>query len=168
LVQHLIPLHLFYISLALVFDLSFSLGDQTVIHPLCLIIAEKGTSIVIGEGNVIEERSRLLNTTVGMASLIEVGTHLSNSVIGSYCQIGPKCQISNCAIGNGCIIAPMIQLNCITIPDHTSVYPSGKGWKMIPVQIETVVSLGLLLLLLIILIHHYLIVSTLLSRSIVG
>jgi NDP-sugar pyrophosphorylase family protein len=117
-----------------------SSGDQTVIHPLCLVIAEKGTSIVIGEGNVIEEGSKLFNTTVGMASLIEVGANLSHSVVGSYCQIGPKCRISNCVIGNGCIIAPMLELSDVTIPDHTSVYPSGNHWKMIPVHIETVVG----------------------------
>ena len=77
-----------------------------------------------------------------MASLVGVATHVSDSVIGSYCQIGPKCHISNSVIGNYCVIAPMLHLNGVTIPDNTSVYPSGSdgGWKMIPVKIDTVVS----------------------------
>jgi NDP-sugar pyrophosphorylase family protein len=113
-----------------------------VIHPCCVVIAEKGSSITIGEGNIIEERSRLLNSSLGMASLIGVAAHVSNSVIGSYCQIGPKCQISNSVIGNCCVIAPMVHLNGVTIPENTSVFPSdsGGGWKMIPLQIDTVVS----------------------------
>jgi hypothetical protein len=118
-------------------------GDQTVIHPCCVVIAEKGSSITIGEGNIIEERSQLLNSSLGMASLIGVAAHVSNSIIGSYCQIGPKCHISNSVIGNCCVIAPMVHLNGVTIPENTSVFPSAEsagGWRTAPLQIDTLVS----------------------------
>lgn len=122
------------------------IGDQTVIHPQTVIIAEKGSPINIGEGNVIEERVRLTNTSIAMASLIETGSSLSNSYIGSYCRIGSKCQIINCVIGNCCVVSPMVRLEGVTIPEGTSVYPCGSGWKMIPVQINTAVSVSSYLL----------------------
>lgn len=119
---------------------SIEIGDQTIIHPLCNILSNKGTSLTIGEGNIIEEKVQIINSNISMACLIEVSSSIINSSIGSYCKIGSKCSIINCNIGNCCVISSMIHLENVTVPDNTSVYPTSTGWKMIPVQINTAVS----------------------------
>lgn len=41
----------------------FALGSRTVVHPKACIIAEAGP-IIIGEGNLIEERCKIINRYV--------------------------------------------------------------------------------------------------------
>lgn len=130
---------------------SVEIGDRTIIQPLCSIISERGYSIVIGEGNIIEERVKLINTSISMVNLIEVNSNIINSQIGSFCKIGSKCEIINCQIGNCCVISSMIKLENVTLPDNTSVYPTPSGWKMIPVQVDTTVSYFIILLIILIL-----------------
>ena len=57
---------------------------STVIHPKVKIIAEEGKSIIIGDGNVIEELCKILNSTIGNNNLIEVCTKIEEVFIFSF------------------------------------------------------------------------------------
>jgi len=55
---------------------SFFVGSRTVVHPKARIIAEAGL-IIIGEGNLIEERCEIINRYVIFSVLYSVYTCLA-------------------------------------------------------------------------------------------
>lgn len=90
-----------------------TIGPDCVIHPTAHIIAKHGP-IVIGSGNLIEERVEIINNKptallIGDNNLFEVDSRCEASRIGNNnileCKsfIGPNCELTNnCIIGAGC------------------------------------------------------------------
>ena len=109
-----------------------SIGSKTVIHPKAEIIAEAGP-IIIGENNLIEERTRIINkrstgadTTpvmiIGNNNVFEVDccSHAlkigDNNVLEMKSFIGRNTVLSNgCVVGAGCKIETNESLpeNCV-------------------------------------------------------
>nr|ALS04445.1 dynactin subunit 4 [Acartia pacifica] len=100
-----------------------SIGAKTVIHPKARIIAEAGP-IIIGENNLIEEQSQILNIDpspvdgqneavmiIGNNNTFEVGCEVSclkigdNNIVEAKSFVGRNSNMSNgCIIGAGCKI----------------------------------------------------------------
>ncbi|XP_055329372.1 dynactin subunit 6-like isoform X2 [Paramacrobiotus metropolitanus] len=99
-----------------------TIGQGTVLHPSCKIIAENGP-IVIGEGNIIEEKAIIRNRFpvgedgtrktlyIGSRNLLEAysvveGSVGNNNSILCKARIGPLTTIST-----GCVIGVMCSIN---------------------------------------------------------
>ena len=113
-----------------------SIGSKTVIHPKAEIIAEAGP-IIIGENNLIEERSRIVNrnssgaeTTpvmiIGNNNVFEVDCTSNalkigdNNVLEMKSFVGRASVLTNgCVIGAGC----SIETNEI-LPENCVIYGS--------------------------------------------
>jgi len=98
-----------------------TIGPRTVVHPKARIIAEAGP-IIIGEGNLIEEQSEIINKAeegmepgtvpvmiIGNNNVFEVGSLSYSLKIGdsnileAKCFVGRKTNLSNgCIVGAGC------------------------------------------------------------------
>ena len=63
---------------------SVQIGADSILHPTCMIFAKEGTSIVIGERNIIEERCKVRDTSLGHGNLIEVAAEITNSTVLQY------------------------------------------------------------------------------------
>eukprot|EP00038_Savillea_parva_P000295 m.95345 g.95345 ORF g.95345 m.95345 type:complete len:169 (+) comp10102_c0_seq1:132-638(+) len=87
-----------------------TIGDDTVVHPSCKILAEGGP-IVIGSGCLIEELVTIRNTreapmTIGNGNVFEVGAVCEaqsvgdNNVIAARAHVGSQVTVSDrCVIG---------------------------------------------------------------------
>ena len=60
-----------------------NIGIESILHPTCSVIASQGYTVALGERNIIEERSLILNSVVGHGNLIEVGTQIIDSMVCS-------------------------------------------------------------------------------------
>ncbi|XP_065064450.1 dynactin subunit 6-like [Rhopilema esculentum] len=91
-----------------------TIAARTVVHPKARIIAEHG-SIIIGEGNLIEEQTLIWNSTPGKTMVIgnynvfEIGCISealavgNNNVLEAKCKVGPLVELGDgCVIGNMC------------------------------------------------------------------
>lgn len=120
-----------------------SIGSRTVVHPKARIIADAGP-IVIGEGNLIEERCEIINSwpvaaasdgtvgtgrqqkvmIIGNNNVFEVGSCSESMKIGDNNILECKAHLgSQTELGSGCIIGTMCSLTSHeTLPDNTVVY----------------------------------------------
>jgi dynactin-6 len=57
------------------------IGDGTIVHPMCHIEGNNGFVVVIGEKNIIEEKTRITDSTIGHCNLFQVGVTISNSEV---------------------------------------------------------------------------------------
>lgn len=93
-----------------------TIGPECVIHPTTTIIAKSGP-IVIGSGNLIEERVQIINNRpepmiIGDNNAFEVDSRSEAQKIGDYnileakSSVGPNIQLTNrCIIGAGCTVS---------------------------------------------------------------
>jgi len=111
-----------------------TIGPRTVVHPKARIIAEAGP-IIIGEGNLIEEQSEIINRIetegetgtvpvmiIGNNNVFEVGS-VSHSlkigdsnIIEAKSYVGRQTNLSNgCIVGAGCRLTTQETLteNCV-------------------------------------------------------
>ncbi|KAK3587676.1 hypothetical protein CHS0354_042460 [Potamilus streckersoni] len=111
---------------AVVCDESEIFGDvtiatRTVVHPKAKIIAEAGP-IIIGENNIIEELTQIVNRTtekggnqtvmiIGNNNVFEVGSYVESLKIGDHNVVEAKAHVgrqveltSGCIIGAACSI----------------------------------------------------------------
>ena len=113
-----------------------SIGSKTVIHPKAEIIAEAGP-IIIGENNLIEERTRIINKSstgaettpvmiIGNNNVFEVDSCSNALKIGDHnvlemkSFVGRTTVLSNgCVVGSGC----NIETNEI-LPENCVIYGS--------------------------------------------
>nr|XP_002129731.1 dynactin subunit 6-like [Ciona intestinalis] len=98
---------------------SITIGANCVVHPKAGIYAKDGP-IVIGQGNIIEEQTRIINRNppgvtgsspliIGNCNTFEVGSEFegkslgNNNVLEAKARVGPNTTLSNsCVIGAGC------------------------------------------------------------------
>ncbi|ELR14034.1 dynactin subunit 6, putative, partial [Acanthamoeba castellanii str. Neff] len=98
------------------------IGEGTVLHPRCKIIAEKG-SITIGKYNIIEEHSTIVNShedvmRIGNFNLIEVGAQVNSRRIGDRNTIEIRCSSliplpvlgEGTVVGNDCVVGTGVKL----------------------------------------------------------
>ncbi|KAI8071636.1 trimeric LpxA-like protein [Gongronella butleri] len=105
-----------------------AIGNGTVLHPKCRIIAEGGP-IYIGKNNIIEENCILFNKNVsplviGDDNVFEVGSYVEGSRVGNGNTIGTRARVlGNTTIGNHCVVGAgcATELN-ETIEDMTVIY----------------------------------------------
>ncbi|XP_022648213.1 dynactin subunit 6-like isoform X1 [Varroa jacobsoni] len=93
-----------------------SFGTRTVVHPTAQILAEKGP-IIIGEGNLIEEKVKIVNNSeepliIGNHNVFEVGAVVQARSVGDHntfeclSLVGPRVAVGNgCTVGAGCHIS---------------------------------------------------------------
>lgn len=120
-----------------------SIGSRTVVHPRARIVAEAGP-IVIGEGNLIEERCEIINSwrsasescttsetgmrqrvmIIGNNNVFEVGCRSESMKIGDNNILECKAYVgSETELGSGCIVGAKCSLTSHeTLPDNTVVY----------------------------------------------
>ena len=106
-----------------------SIGAKTVVHPKARIVAEKGP-IIIGDGNLIEEQTLLINSHPGKAMIIgnqnvfEIGSHIHALIIGDNNIFEAKSKVgSDVEISNGCVIGAMCEVDSKgPLPENTVVY----------------------------------------------
>jgi len=72
-----------YVQFYIVPCLFFALGSRTVVHPKARIVAEAGP-VVIGEGNLIEERCEIINRYILLFSSVNFYYVLVSSVIDLF------------------------------------------------------------------------------------
>lgn len=111
-----------------------TIGNGTIIHPRACIIAESGP-IVIGEHNLIEDKSVIINKgksesdstpimIIGNHNVFEVGSKSESLKIGDYNVLEAKAVVgknvvvtNNCIIGAGCTVThPQI------LPENSTLY----------------------------------------------
>lgn len=90
-----------------------TIGSDCVIHPTARVIARHGP-IVIGSGNLIEERAEIVNNqpntlTIGDGNLFEVDSRCeaikigNNNILECKSFVGSNVELTNnCIIGAGC------------------------------------------------------------------
>jgi len=106
-----------------------TIGVRTVIHPKASIVAEKG-AIIIGDGNLIEEQTKIINRTaghtmmIGHSNVIEVGAHIEAKVIGDNNVFEAKSVVGpNIELTNGCVVGAMCELTgSEKLEENTVVY----------------------------------------------
>ncbi|ETN78188.1 bacterial transferase hexapeptide repeat protein [Necator americanus] len=120
-----------------------SIGAGTVVHPFAIIKATNGP-IIIGENNIIEDRSLIENmwscifkaTTcfrlenddklmeIGNQNVIEVGAVVHAPTVGNNNVLHVQCEVSpNSCISNGCSIGVRCKLFAKeTLPEQTVIY----------------------------------------------
>mmetsp|Transcript_16605 Transcript_16605/g.24992 ORF Transcript_16605/g.24992 Transcript_16605/m.24992 type:complete len:156 (-) Transcript_16605:126-593(-) len=114
------------------------IGDNSILHPDCCVTAIDGSAVNIGEGNIIEEKVQITNSTLGHANLCEVGAVISDSTVGSFNKLSPKCKLlANTVVGDYCVIGPAVVIENAVIPDKTAVYSTGIGWATMSVELST-------------------------------
>ncbi|XP_065674815.1 dynactin subunit 6 isoform X2 [Hydra vulgaris] len=104
-----------------------SIGVKTIVHPKARIIADKG-SIIIGDGNLIEEQATIINChpgrtlVIGHCNVFEIGTHIeaiaigSNNVFEAKTFIGPNIEVTDgCVVGAMCRLTGKEKLNENTV-----------------------------------------------------
>jgi dynactin-6 len=123
-----------------------SIGSRTVVHPRARIIADAGP-IIIGEGNLIEERAEIINSwpndtdvpvggsetgrsqrvmIIGNNNVFEVGCRCEGVRIGDNNILESKARLGRqTELGNGCIIGAMCSVTCReSLADNTVIYGS--------------------------------------------
>ena len=111
-----------------------SIGSKTVIHPKAQIIAEAGP-IIIGENNLIEERTRIINrnpegaeTTpvmiIGNNNVFEVDCSSNALKIGDHNVLESKSFVGRTTVlSNGCVIGAGCRIDTNeTLPENCVVY----------------------------------------------
>ncbi|KAJ1527184.1 hypothetical protein ONE63_008715 [Megalurothrips usitatus] len=113
-----------------------TIGTHTVVHPRATIIAEAGP-IVIGDYNIIEEQSFIINRLspdadhskqvvmeIGNNNVFEVGCVFESPKMGDQnvlevkSHVGPNVEVTNgCIIGTGCKLR-----GTEVLPENTVVY----------------------------------------------
>ncbi|CAG8512424.1 6009_t:CDS:10 [Ambispora gerdemannii] len=104
------------------------IGEGTVLHPQCKILAEQGP-IVIGQNNIIEEKVTIVNRQqkpllIGDENVFEVGSYIEGTKIGNKNIIEAKARImGTTSLGNNCVIGAVCSTrNDENIPDNTVIY----------------------------------------------
>ncbi|XP_039255292.2 dynactin subunit 6-like [Styela clava] len=110
-----------------------TIGSKTIIHPKARICAQDGP-IIIGEGNLIEEQSLIINKNIpgetegqpliiGNYNVFEVGSVCEtkavgdNNIIESKAKVGPYTKLTN-----GCVIGALCEVNTNEIlPENTLI-----------------------------------------------
>ncbi|ELU06414.1 hypothetical protein CAPTEDRAFT_173776 [Capitella teleta] len=116
-----------------------TIGSRTVIHPKVRIIAEAGP-IIIGENNLIEERTEIINRLpkgekgshnqtvmiIGNNNVFEVGCKSEalkigdNNILEAKAELGRKTELTN-----GCIVGTMCHMTSQEVlPENTVIYGS--------------------------------------------
>ncbi|XP_067413076.1 dynactin subunit 6 isoform X3 [Emydura macquarii macquarii] len=117
-----------------------TIGPRTVIHPKARIIAEAGP-IVIGEGNLIEEQTLIINgypenispdteeveskpMIIGTYNVFEVGCYSQAMKMGDNNVIESKAFVGrNVILTSGCVIGACCNVNTHeVIPENTVIY----------------------------------------------
>ena len=111
-----------------------SIGSKTVIHPKAQIIAEAGP-IIIGENNLIEERTRIINrnpegaeTTpvmiIGNNNVFEVDCSSNALKIGDHNVLESKSFVGRTTVlSNGCVIGAGCRIDTNeTLPENCVIY----------------------------------------------
>ncbi|CAJ0595406.1 unnamed protein product [Cylicocyclus nassatus] len=108
-----------------------SIGAGTVVHPFAVIKATNGP-IIIGENNIIEDRSLIENILedgdkimqIGNQNIIEVGAIVHSATIGNNNVLHVQCEVSeNSCLSNGCSIGVRCKLLAKeTLPERTVIY----------------------------------------------
>ncbi|RCN41087.1 bacterial transferase hexapeptide repeat protein [Ancylostoma caninum] len=108
-----------------------SIGAGTVVHPFAIIRATNGP-IIIGENNIIEDRSLIENILedgdkvmeIGNQNIIEVGAIIHAPSIGNNNVLHVQCEVSpNSCVSNGCSIGVRCKLFAKeTLPERTVIY----------------------------------------------
>ncbi|KAK7791089.1 hypothetical protein R5R35_000510 [Gryllus longicercus] len=113
-----------------------TIGSMTVIHPRASIIAEAGP-IIIGENNLIEEQSVIINRIpkgeqptstpvliIGANNVFEVDCHSEamkigdNNILESKSFVGREVELTN-----GCIVGAGCKLTCPeVVPENTVIF----------------------------------------------
>jgi len=94
---------------------NISIGEGTVLHPRCKIIAENG-SIAIGKGNIIEEHATIINSysevmRIGSYNLIETGARVSSRRVGDRNTIEIRAVLSEgTVVGNDCVVGVNVRI----------------------------------------------------------
>ena len=86
--------------------------------------------IIVGDGNLIEEQSKIVNThpghtmVVGHSNVFEIGTRVEAKSIGSNNVFEAKTFIgSEVEVTNGCVIGAMCRVDgCETLSENTVIY----------------------------------------------
>lgn len=115
-------------------DGDITIGARTVVHPKATIIAKDGP-IVIGEGNLIEEQTFIINKNppgvdkgsplvIGDFNVFEVASEFrgksvgNNNVLEVKATVGPNTQLTN-----GCVIGSACHVNCVEVlPENTVIF----------------------------------------------
>ncbi|VDN34092.1 unnamed protein product, partial [Cylicostephanus goldi] len=93
-----------------------SIGAGTVVHPFAVIKATNGP-IIIGENNIIEDRS-LIENMYAVFSVVHSPTIGNNNVLHVQCEVSENSSVSNgCSIGVRCKL-----LAKETLPERTVIY----------------------------------------------
>nr|CAB3236505.1 dynactin subunit 6-like [Phallusia mammillata] len=113
---------------------SIKVGARCVIHPKATIIAKDGP-IVIGEGNLIEEQTLIINKNrpgdpaentpliIGNHNVFEVGSEFQGKSIGNHNIVESKAKVGTCTtLSNGCVIGAACDVNIDEVlPENTVI-----------------------------------------------
>uniref|UniRef100_H2ZLW5 Dynactin subunit 6 n=1 Tax=Ciona savignyi TaxID=51511 RepID=H2ZLW5_CIOSA len=112
---------------------SITIGPKCIIHPKAGIYAKDGP-IVIGEGNIVEEQTKIINrnppgitgnTTliIGDNNIFEVNSEFSGKFIGNNNILEAKAKVGpNTKLSNNCVIGARFHINTEeTLPDNTVI-----------------------------------------------
>uniref|UniRef100_A0A0K0DA73 Dynactin subunit 6 n=1 Tax=Angiostrongylus cantonensis TaxID=6313 RepID=A0A0K0DA73_ANGCA len=107
------------------------IGPGTVVHPFAVIKATNAP-IIIGENNIIEERSLIENILEGEEKVMEIGNHnvievgavLHARRVGNNNVFHVQCEVSsNSCVSNGCSVGVRCKVYAKeTLPERTAIY----------------------------------------------
>lgn len=119
------------------------IGKGSIVHPQAKINALHGP-IIIGERNLIEERTCITNENkeimiIGDDNVFEVDSDIRARMIGSNCIFGIQSSVgSNVSVEDGVVLAPRCKVNSknkekpITIKEHTSIFgENSENWHTV-------------------------------------
>jgi carbonic anhydrase/acetyltransferase-like protein (isoleucine patch superfamily) len=91
-----------------------TIHPRTAVHPTAVIVASPGHPIVIGSGNIIEERSTITSehaaVTIGDGNHVQVGAKLESSQLGNANVLEPNCEVgSGCTVPNACVVGALVR-----------------------------------------------------------
>ena len=107
-----------------------TIGAKTIIHPKARIVAEQGP-IVIGEGNLFEEQTLIINRTpghtlhIGNQNVFEIGATVEAVKIGDNNIFEAKSTVTgpNIEVTNGCVVSAMCHVGGDEVlPENIVVY----------------------------------------------
>ena len=118
------------------------IGKNSIVHPQAKINALNGP-IIIGERNLIEERTTITNESssvmiIGDDNVFEVGSEIKARMIGNNCIFGIKSKIGkNVSVEDGVVLASKCEVipsgdKSVTIKEGTSIFgENSENWHTV-------------------------------------
>ena len=118
-------------------------GDVTIhprsaVHPKAVIVADPGKPIVIGSGNIVEERAYITSkdaaVTIGDSNHLHAGCRLQSCQLGDGNIVEPNSSVgSGCTLQNACVVGALVSVpERTTLASGTVVYGRPNSEHVLP------------------------------------